>query len=67
MHFKAIPTPKPRTPKQNVQKAQTPTEAPATAIITATTTITTTITITVTRTTTKKGKVKERRVLPLKR
>ena len=40
MHFKAMPmpTPKPRTPKQNAQEAQTPTEAPITAIITAATT-----------------------------
>jgi hypothetical protein len=50
MHFKTIPTPKPRTPKQNAQEAQTPTKAPAsattTAIITATiTAITTAATI----------------------
>jgi hypothetical protein len=30
MHFKAMPTPKPRTPKQNAQEAQTSTETPAT-------------------------------------
>jgi len=55
MHFKAIP--KPRTPKQNIQKAQTPTKAPIIVIITAT------------KTTIKKvkGKAKERRVLSLKR
>jgi hypothetical protein len=58
--FQAIPTPKPRTPKQNTQEAQTPTEAPATATTTAATTAT--------RTTTKKakGKAKER-ALPLER
>jgi hypothetical protein len=39
MHFKAMPTPKSRTPKQNAQKAQTPTKAPATVITTATTTV----------------------------
>jgi hypothetical protein len=74
MHFKAIPTPKPRTPKQNAQEAQIPTEAPTTAIttaatiatITAATTVTTTAatiatttaTITATKTTTKKVKKK---------
>jgi hypothetical protein len=43
MHFKAMPTPKPRTPKQNAQEAQTSTEVPATtATITAATTATTT-------------------------
>jgi hypothetical protein len=31
-----MPTPKPRTPKQNAQEAQTPTEAPATATKTTT-------------------------------
>jgi carbamoylphosphate synthase large subunit len=79
MHFKAIPTPKPRTPKQNAQKAQTPTtEAPATTATTTaattatTTTATTAITTTATtaiKTTTKKvkGKVKGRRALPLER
>jgi hypothetical protein len=76
MHFKAILTPKPRTPKQNAQKAQTPIKAPATAIITviitattiAATTVITTAAITVTKTITKKvkGKAKER-VLPLER
>jgi hypothetical protein len=50
MHFKAIPTPKPRTPKQNAQKAQTPTEAPATATTTAATTATTTAATTATTT-----------------
>jgi hypothetical protein len=61
MHFKAIPTPKPRTPKQNAQEAQTLIKAPATAITTAATTAT--------KTTTKKvkGKAKGRRALPLKR
>jgi GAG-pre-integrase domain len=61
MHFKAIPTPKPRTPKQNAQEAQTPTKAPATATTTATTTAI--------KTTTKKvkGKAKGRRALPLKK
>jgi hypothetical protein len=66
MHFKAIPTPKPRTPKQNAQEAQTPTEAPATATTTAATTATTTAATTATRTTTKKGKAKGR-ALPLER
>ena len=62
MYFKAIPTPKPRTPKQNAQEAQTPTtEAPAT---TATTTAATTAIIT----TTKKAKGKAKgRALPLER
>jgi hypothetical protein len=72
MHFKVIPTPKPRTPKQNAQEAQTLTEAPATAtitvtttaattaIITAATTATTIAAITATRTITKKGKAKGR-------
>jgi hypothetical protein len=50
MHFKAIPTPKPRTPKQNAQEAQTPTEAPATATTTAATTATTTAATTATTT-----------------
>jgi cytoskeletal protein RodZ len=82
IHFKAIPTPKPRTPKQNAQEAQTPTEAPATtatttaattaattATTTAATTTTTTAATTVTKTTTKKvkGKAKGRRALPLER
>jgi hypothetical protein len=80
MHFKAIPTPKPRTPKQNAQEAQTPTKAPATATITAaitaaitaTTTAATTATITAatiaTKTITKKVKGKAKgRALPLKR
>jgi hypothetical protein len=69
MHFKAIPTPKPRTPKQNAQEAQTPTETPATATTTAVTTAITTTATTVTKTTTKKvkGKAKERRALPLER
>jgi hypothetical protein len=74
MHFKAIPTPKPRTPKQNAQEAQTSTEAPATAIITAAitaiitaattatitaaTTATTTVAITATIITIKKAKGK---------
>jgi GAG-pre-integrase domain len=72
MHFKAIPTPKPRTPKQNAQEAQTPTEAPATATTTAATaatttaatTATTTAATTATKTTTKKAK---ERALPLER
>jgi hypothetical protein len=65
MHFKAIPTPKPRTPKQNAQEAQTPTKAPATATTTAATTATTTAATTAT---TKKAKEKAKgRALPLKR
>jgi hypothetical protein len=65
MHFKAIPTPKPRTPKQNAQEAQTPTEVPATAATTtAATTATTTAATTATKTTTKKAKG---RALPLER
>jgi hypothetical protein len=76
MHFKVIPTPKPRTPKQNAQKAQIPTEIPATATITAAITVTTTAAIiaittaaiTATKTTTKKVKEKAKgRALPLKR
>ena len=68
MHFKAMPTPKPRTPKQNAQEAQTPTEAPATATTTAATTTTTTAAITATKTTTKKVKGKAKgRALPLER
>jgi hypothetical protein len=76
MHFKAIPTPKPRTPKQNAQEAQTSTEAPAiatttaatTATTTAATTATTTAAITATKTTTKKVKGKAKgRALPLER
>jgi GAG-pre-integrase domain len=71
MHFKAIPTPKPRTPKQNAQEAQILTKAPAIAIITAATTVTTTAATTAitiiatiaTRTTTKKGKAKGRALL----
>jgi hypothetical protein len=61
MHFKAIPTPKSRTLKQNAQEAQIPTEAPITATITAA--------ITATKITTKKvkGKAKGRRALSLKR
>jgi hypothetical protein len=50
MHFKAMPTPKPRKPKQNAQEAKTPTEAPATATTTAATTATTTAATTVTTT-----------------
>jgi carbamoylphosphate synthase large subunit len=65
MHFKAIPTPKPRTPKQNAQEAQTPTEAPATATTTAAITATTTATKIITKKV--KGKVKGRRALPLER
>ena len=65
MHFKAMPTPKPRTPKQNAQEAQTPTEAPATAITTAVTTATTTAATTATN---KKAKGKAKgRALPLER
>jgi hypothetical protein len=61
MHFKAIPTPKPRTPKQNAQEAQTPTKAPAT-------TATTTAATTAATTTTKKAKGKAKgRALPLER
>jgi hypothetical protein len=69
MHFKAIPTPKPRTPKQNAQEAQILTEAPTTATTTAAITAITTAAITVTKTITKKvkKKVKGRRALPLKR
>jgi hypothetical protein len=61
MHFKAIPTPKSRTPKQNAQEAQILTKAPVTA--------TTTAAITATKTTIKKvkGKAKGRRVLLLER
>jgi hypothetical protein len=66
MHFKAMPTPKPRTPKQNAQEAQTPTtEAPTTtATTTAATTATTTAATTATNTTTKKAKG---RALPLEK
>jgi hypothetical protein len=77
MYFKAIPTPKPRTPKQNAQEAQIPTEAPATATTTAaiiaitTAAITAIITTATTaiKTTTKKvkGKVKKRQALSLER
>jgi hypothetical protein len=77
MHFKAIPTPKPRAPKQNAQEAQTPTKTPATATTTAATTATTTAAITATiiavttattTATTKKAKKKaKRRALPLER
>jgi GAG-pre-integrase domain len=80
MHFKAIPTPKPRTPKQNAQEAQTPTEAPATATtttattatITAATTAITTAATTATKATPKKAKEKAKgkakgRALPLER
>jgi hypothetical protein len=56
IHFKAISTPKPRTPKQNDQEAQTLTEAPATAIITAATTAITTAATTATKTITRKAK-----------
>jgi hypothetical protein len=56
-----MPTPKPRTPKQNAQEAQIPIKASAITAIT-TTAITTTITGT------KKAKEKAKgRVLPLKR
>jgi hypothetical protein len=41
MYFKAIPAPKPRTPKQNAQESQAPTEA--TTIIKAPAITTTTI------------------------
>ena len=63
MYFKAIPTPKPRTLKQNAQEAQIPTTK------TPTTTATTTAVTTTTKTTTKKvkGKAKERRALPLEK
>jgi hypothetical protein len=69
MYFKAILTPKPRTPKQNTQEAQIPTEAPATATTTAAITATTTAAITATKITTKKvkGKAKGRRALSLER
>jgi nitrate reductase cytochrome c-type subunit len=73
MHFKAIPTPKPRTPKQNAQEAQIPTEVPVTvtttAAITATiTAVTTAITTAATTATTKKAKGKAKgRALPLER
>jgi hypothetical protein len=72
MHFKAIPTPKPRTPKQNAQKAQIPTEISVTAITTAVTTAIITAAIIAIKTIPKKakgkvkGKVKER-ALSLKR
>jgi hypothetical protein len=74
MHFKAIPTPKPRTPKQNAQEAQIPTEAPATAtttvaiivITTAAIIVITTAAITAIKIITKKGKAKGR-ALPLER
>ena len=58
MHFKAMPAPKPRTPKQNAQEPQAPTKA----LITTTTTDVTVITITITITKKAKG-----RVLPLER
>jgi hypothetical protein len=64
MHFKAMPTPKPRTLKQNAQEAQIPTEAPVTAITTA---VIIAI-ITASKATTKKAKGKAKgRVLPLER
>jgi hypothetical protein len=63
MHFKAMPTPKPRTPKQNAQEAQTPTtKTPATAATTTAATTATTTTATIA--TTKKAKG---RALPLER
>jgi hypothetical protein len=58
MHFKAILTPKPRTPKQNAQEAQTPTETPATATTTAATTAITTAATTAIKATPKKAKGK---------
>ena len=66
MHFKATPTPKPRTLKQNAQEAQTPTKILAITATTtaATTAITTAATIAITKKA--KGKVKER-ALPLER
>jgi hypothetical protein len=69
MHFKAMPTPRPRTPKQNAQEAQTPTKAPAITTTTAATTATTTAAITATTTAatitiTKKAKG---RALPLEK
>jgi hypothetical protein len=76
MHFKAIFTPKPRTPKQNAQEAQIFTEASviititaATIAITTTATIIiTTVTITATTITTKKVKRKAKeRILSLER
>jgi hypothetical protein len=72
MHFKAIPTPKPRTPKQNAQEAQTATTAAITAATTATTTAATTATTTAattaTTTTIKKAKGKAKgRALSLER
>jgi hypothetical protein len=68
MHFKAMPTPKPRTPKQNAQEAQTPIKAPVTATTTAATTAITTATTIVTKATTKKAKEKAKgRALPLER
>jgi hypothetical protein len=77
MHFKAIPTPKSRTLKQNAQEAQTPTEASVTtvittaattAIITAATTAIITAATTAATITTKKAKGKAKgRVLPLER
>jgi hypothetical protein len=71
MHFKAMPmpTPKPRTPKQNAQNAQTPTKAPVTATITAATTAITTAATTATTTTAITAIIKKAkgRALPLKR
>jgi hypothetical protein len=58
MHFKAMPAPKSRTPKQDAQEPQAPTKAFITTITTDATAITTTIT------TTKKAKG---RVLSLER
>jgi hypothetical protein len=68
MHFKAIPTPKPRTLKQNAQEAQILIEASATATTTVAITVITTAAITAitiaattaTRTIIKKGKAKGR-------
>jgi hypothetical protein len=58
IHFKAMPAPKPRTPKQDAQEPQAPTKTPTTT----TTTDATATTITIT--TIKKAK---ERALPLKR
>jgi hypothetical protein len=69
MHFKAIPTPKSRTLKQNAQKAQIPIKAPVTVTTTAATTAITIAAITAIKIITKKvkEKAKGRRVLPLER
>jgi hypothetical protein len=68
MYFKAMLTPKPRTPKQNAQEAQIPIKAPAIVIITAAITAITTAAITAIIITTKKAKGKvKRRALSLEK